>query len=366
MQKASDHLEELRKQRKELFKLAQRFIACTGNETLGLKVDGTLVVAGKDAHYYEGQIDDGMALLTGGIVKKADGTVTNLYGAKWSESKGLVACDGDDVGDNDVFLYEDGTVKVGGWESSQYNVSEWKNIIAVAQGDHFTVGVKEDGTVLAVGKNTSGQCNVSEWRDIVAVAAGWSHTVGLKSDGTIVMTKPLNDEHYPLRWRHIVSVAALNCCTVALRADGTVVTDGILYEEEVSKWTDIVAIAVGAEHVVGLRSDGTVVAAGYNFDGQCDVSGWKLFDSIETAAQEQQAAEEQRRRVAMEKAERKRKYDELNGLWREKNKQIEAAQKELENLKGLFTGKRRKELEAQIAEANDRIAALDKELKALQ
>jgi len=29
-----------------------------------------------------------------------------------------------------------------------------------------TVGLKTDGTVVAVGKNTDGQCNVSGWRDI--------------------------------------------------------------------------------------------------------------------------------------------------------------------------------------------------------
>ena len=48
------------------------------------------------------------------------------------------------------------------------------------------MGLKRDGTVVAVGENDYGQCEVSGWRDIVAVAAGWSHTVGLKRDGTVV------------------------------------------------------------------------------------------------------------------------------------------------------------------------------------
>ena len=38
----------------------------------------------------------------------------------------------------------------------------------------------------AVGWNKYGQCNVSEWGDIVAVAAGCAYTIGLKSDGTVV------------------------------------------------------------------------------------------------------------------------------------------------------------------------------------
>ncbi|MBQ9988896.1 MAG: hypothetical protein IJP30_04090, partial [Clostridia bacterium] len=52
--------------------------------------------------------------------------------------------------------------------------------------DNHTVGLKADGTVVAVGNNELGQCNVSEWSDIVSVSAGDDHTVGLKADGTVV------------------------------------------------------------------------------------------------------------------------------------------------------------------------------------
>jgi alpha-tubulin suppressor-like RCC1 family protein len=56
----------------------------------------------------------------------------------------------------------------------------------IAAGRRHTVGLKSDGTVMAVGDNKYGQCDVSGWRDIVAVAAGCAHTLGLKSDGTVV------------------------------------------------------------------------------------------------------------------------------------------------------------------------------------
>ncbi|PFR26920.1 chromosome condensation regulator [Bacillus cereus] len=56
----------------------------------------------------------------------------------------------------------------------------------MAVGSNHTVGLKSDGTVVAVGWNQYGQCNVSDWRDIVAISAGCAHTVGLKSDGTVV------------------------------------------------------------------------------------------------------------------------------------------------------------------------------------
>jgi alpha-tubulin suppressor-like RCC1 family protein len=37
-----------------------------------------------------------------------------------------------------------------------------------------------------VGDNSAGQCNVGGWTGITQVAAGIYHTVGLKSDGTVV------------------------------------------------------------------------------------------------------------------------------------------------------------------------------------
>ena len=58
--------------------------------------------------------------------------------------------------------------------------------MSVSAGSQHTVGVKADGTVVAVGHNSYGQCEVSDWKDIVAVEAGPYFTVGLKSDGTVV------------------------------------------------------------------------------------------------------------------------------------------------------------------------------------
>jgi len=42
----------------------------------------------------------------------------------------------------------------------------------VAAGGYHTVGVKADGTVVAMGLNSDGQCNVGGWTDIIQVAAG--------------------------------------------------------------------------------------------------------------------------------------------------------------------------------------------------
>ena len=46
----------------------------------------------------------------------------------------------------------------------------------VAAGKHYTVGLKSNGTVVAVGHNGEGRCNVGNWMDIIQVAAGLEYT----------------------------------------------------------------------------------------------------------------------------------------------------------------------------------------------
>ena len=43
---------------------------------------------------------------------------------------------------------------------------ERKDIVEIAAGSHHTVGLKSDGTVVAVGLNNYGQCDVTDWTDI--------------------------------------------------------------------------------------------------------------------------------------------------------------------------------------------------------
>ena len=68
----------------------------------------------------------------------------------------------------------------------QLNVGSWTDIVQVDGWYIHTVGLKTNGTVVAVGFDDSGKLNVGAWADIVQVTAGYYHTVGLKSDGTVV------------------------------------------------------------------------------------------------------------------------------------------------------------------------------------
>ena len=65
-------------------------------------------------------------------------------------------------------------------------VERWRDMTAIAAGDYHAVGLKKDGTAVAVGTNSDGRCDVAAWKNLAAVYAGGRHTVGLKKDGTLV------------------------------------------------------------------------------------------------------------------------------------------------------------------------------------
>jgi alpha-tubulin suppressor-like RCC1 family protein len=149
----------------------------------------------------------------------------------------------------------------------------------VSAGCYHTVGLKSNGTVVAVGSNDGGQCEVGGWTGIVQVAAGCGHTVGLKSNGTVVAVADHDDGECEVGgWTGIVQVAAGCGHTVGLKSNGTVIAVGDNFHGqcEVGGWTDIIGVAAGDYHTVGLKSDGTVVAVGYNDHEQCEVGGWDL------------------------------------------------------------------------------------------
>ena len=53
-------------------------------------------------------------------------------------------------------------------------------------GNSKVVGLRSDGTVVAVGNDYDNMLDVNDWDDIVQIAAGRDHTVGLLSDGRVV------------------------------------------------------------------------------------------------------------------------------------------------------------------------------------
>ena len=190
-----------------------------------------------------------------------------------------------------VGLRTDGTVvAVGNNLEGQLNVSGWRDIVAVSAGGHHTIGLRKDGVVLAtpiIGQHSDIQhlYDVSGWRDIIAVSAGVFSTVGLRADGRVEVVGSLTDTVPGIAaindWDDITAVSAGTWHIVGLRADGTVaatraVVNGIDQPmSNVGAWRDITAVSAGNLHTVGLRADGTVVAVGDNSEGQLNVSGWR-------------------------------------------------------------------------------------------
>ena len=360
-------LAALAEKRRDLAPVARLIMMC-GFQTIGLKCDGTVAATGLNAGNPSALSGwwDIVAADAGGdhtVGLKADGTVVAVGNNIWGQCnvgswRDIAAVDAGAF--HTVGLKSDGTVEaVGDNEDGKCNVSGWRDIVAVYAGAYSTVGLKSDGTVVAVGENEYGACNVSSWRDIVAVSTESGHTVGLKSDGTVVAVGDNKDGQCNVSgWQDIVAVSAGGLFTVGLKSDGTVVAVGNNNWGQcyVSGWRNIVAVCASGRNTVGLRSDGTVLVAGDNEKGQCNVSGWKLFNSMDTLREEQQAARAnarmyRQRKAAEAEAARQAKIDAL-----EREKQ--SLQAELPTLKGLFSGGKRRQIEARLAQIEAELNSL--------
>lgn len=117
----------------------------------------------------------------------------------WSNIKNIVAS-----GYLVIGLRADGTVEADYRASPPAWLNEvrtWTDIADIAVADYvgpYVVGIKNNGTVVAVGENGYGQLGngrnddqtttitVPAWGSVKAVAAGGEHTVAIRSDGSVV------------------------------------------------------------------------------------------------------------------------------------------------------------------------------------
>ena len=135
-------------------------------------------------------------------------------------------------------------------------------------------------------------------------------------------------------------------------------TERIVYLDGTNKEL-LTLSAKGLNHVVGLNRDGRVftiagTTAGNNDwsyinSHHLDTSGWKLFDNANNLEEERREAREvaEVERIATE-AKRKRTIQNLE-------MEREQLSTELRNLRGLFNGRRRKEIEEKLAQIEDKL-----------
>ena len=179
-----------------------------------------------------------------------------------------------------LVLLPDGTVSAAFADNTasnhrkgQCDVSGWTDLVAVAAGDFYSVGLTSYNTVLFAGYDRYNISQVENWSDVIMIAAGDEHAVGLKSDGTVVAAgnnsegqcntgelNSLTDECGP-----IIAITAGYRHTVALYSDGSVyaIGRGDQGQLDVVKWPDdVAAIYAGANFTVGLSKDGSVYIQG--------------------------------------------------------------------------------------------------------
>ena len=225
------------------------------------------------------------------------------------------------------YLVNDGSGRSVWTSNSDFKTIEVKNSITygryLSAADCITIGLKSDGTCVAVGYNNFGERNVSNFNNVCFIATGQRNTVVVKSDGTcsaigenkrncigplnsITNVKYASVYRYHSAvvkndgtcqafgnnaygqcnvggWSDIIQIGCTLNETFGLRANGTLVAVGnkINDQYKVSNWTNIKQIACGQQHIVGLRNDGTCVATGQNNDGKCNVSNWTNMTQID-------------------------------------------------------------------------------------
>lgn len=324
----------------------------------------------------------------GSVVLKSDGTIVALcsddrLNAELASWRGLIEI----ASSSNCFagLCADGTVRILSKEYEFQPAKKWSGIVSIAVSGSAIIGLKTDGTVAVASGYGSTFTQVSNWSDIRAISANYHCVIGLRKDGTVVSAGTNVDNCCLVSsWRNVVAISVGPRQTLGLRADGTVAAtphpdmdkrrsafgkpdyDGQCH---VADWTDVAAVFAGDKHSYGIQKDGTMLytsswAGGYstkkfNFpearftacedggirtyyllkDGRCTEVEYeklkptqvRLFNSIESLPEELLAM------LRTMRAER---------------------QTEADRCKGVFAGKRRKELENELSVIDWHIARI--------
>ena len=161
-----------------------------------------------------------------------------------------------------VILLSDGTVRIAQGTSSSYSqadIASWTDIVAISASYYHLLGLRVDGTVVAVGSNVYGQCDTGSIQNAVSISAGNNHSLILLSDGTVTaLGLNSSGQCNTTDWTDIISIAAGDRYSIGLKADGTVVSKGTC---NVTGWTDVVAIFANATNAVALKADGTLLCS---------------------------------------------------------------------------------------------------------
>lgn len=189
--------------------------------------------------------------------------------------------------------------------------------VQVAEGNGFTLALKNNGTVWGWGNNTSYQLGDGTSKnngtpvqavgvtDIVKIGAGYMHSVALKNDGTVWVwgtssTGALTGngvKRYMVPTKiagvsDVVDIWVRYNCVVIKKSNGTVwawgenygnrfgIDDNYLYSPlQIQDLFDIKDIGIGNKFLIAIKNDGTALACGYNSNGQLGTRDYANVDS---------------------------------------------------------------------------------------
>ena len=340
-------LQLLAEKRKKLAP-AKGLICVRAGQPWAVQQDGTVVPSSNNTADLKNIV--AIALSGGSIGLRADGTLItskhSVYKPCWPEYNDFVAIAGDEVW---LALRSNGTVRAS--DEKIRGVAQWTEIVDIAVAGKVCLGLRADGTVLMAGGFGNQKNHIENWTDIVSIAAKANCIAGLKADGTVLFDK--NGEMIDTSvLADIVSISVSSTHLLGLTLNGTVEavsvhtgTLGISREDlmcQVGDWNDIVAIGAQYRYSMGVKADGTVVFASEKDRRLKEeleaMKDWKLFDSLDVLVQ---ARETMR--------------DKMLGKRAALNDETQSLQRELANLKGLFSGGKRRQLEVRLAQIEEEL-----------
>ncbi len=202
--------------------------------------------------------------------------ITNLTLANFGSYR-FVASNGGGSATSTVALLTVGNVAVWGTSFAVSGATPpmWlppgiSNIVAVAANAEYSLGLRENGTIIGWAQSSNPATNVPPGLGgVVAIAAGISHAVALRSNGTVVAWGSGTQTNVPPGLSNIVAVAAGNLHSTALRSDGTVVAWGFNNFSQTNVPAGLIgvrSIDVGLNQTLAFRENGNVVVWGQGGD----------------------------------------------------------------------------------------------------
>ncbi|MBR2132117.1 MAG: hypothetical protein IJ955_06195, partial [Oscillospiraceae bacterium] len=126
-------------------------------------------------------------------------------------------------------------------------------------GAHHSLILLSDGSVVALGKDLNGICNTVDWSDIVAISAGVLHSIGIKSDGTAVALGNCDVSG----WTNVMAVVSGGTSAVAITTDHKVFYSASgRPSESMVGYENVLWVSVRQNFIGVLKLDGTISGIG--------------------------------------------------------------------------------------------------------